>query len=90
MKGPWEFIPIPPAPFNFGKTSGWAEKVERALPIGREVEVYHRGMMRRGRISGLAPKATINRRSIWVWVKFSDPELVSTMYESKLEPLSRL
>jgi len=91
MKGPWEYVPIPPAPpGKFLADTPWAMELKSKLPIGREVEVYHRGRIRKGRIEALAPKATISHQKVYVWVKFDDPDIVGTVYGSKLAPLDQL
>ena len=92
MEDPRDSIPLPPiliAP-RFLKGTSWFKELAKRVPIGREVDTYHRGRIRKGMITSLAPKATISHRKLYIWVEFSDPDLVGTMYQNKLSPLNQL
>lgn len=55
------------------------------VPIGLEVQTFHAGQMRTGKVIGLAAKRSYNRQEPHVVVEF--PELRGTMQERKIMPL---
>jgi len=84
-----DLIPAPPyPPIKIVRESSWFKKLESKIPKGLQVRTFHRGQVRVGNITGLAPKATISHREPYVWVSF--PELKGTMYSSKLASLRSL
>jgi len=84
-----DYIPAPPyPPLRLVREAPWFKRLESRIPKGLEVKAFHRGQVRPGTITGIAPKATLSRREPYVWVSF--PELEGTYYHNKLVPLRDL
>ena len=62
--------------------SQWLDDLEKKLPIGVQVQTYHRGKHRVGNLEKLARKASTSHGEAYVWVTF--PELMGDYYYRKL------